>query len=290
MKLISRTLLMALSAFMLISTAISFGQETDRAGYKDYPGIPRVPGFVLREIGDCVETAFDAYKFWVKENGKNVQQSVEGHMYYFRYRLKQGVTLPSALQIHRNYQNAARSAGGQVLIDKNGFTTIRLNKDGKELWLEIHATVGYEYDLTIIEKEAMKQEVQVTLDAAAMASSITDTGSVAIYGINFDTAKADLKPESEPAIDEIVKLLTSHPALKVYIVGHTDMVGDTASNVKLSQARAQSVVSELVSKHGIAASRLIAFGAGPYAPVASNKTDEGRAKNRRVELVEIATK
>jgi len=156
--------------------------------------------------------------------------------------------------------------------------------------LEIHTTVGYEYDLTIIEKEAMKQEVQVTLDAAAMAGSIADNGSVAIYGINFDTAKSELKPESAPAIDEIVKLLTGHPELKVYIVGHTDMVGDTASNVKLSQARAQSVVGELVSKHGIAAGRLIAFGAGPYAPVASNRTDEGRAKNRRVELVEIATK
>ena len=288
MKLTFRTLLVALTTFMLISTAISFGQETDRAGYKDYPGIPRVPGFVLREVGDCVETAFDAYKFWVKENGKNVQQSVEGHMYYFRYRLKQGVTLPSALQIHRNYQNAARSAGGQVLIDENGYTTIRLNKGGKELWMEIHTTVGYVYDLTIIEKEAMKQDVAI--DAAAMASNIADTGSVAIYGINFDTASSVIKPESEPAISEIAKLLTNNPTLKVYIVGHTDMVGDAAGNVRLSQARAQSVISDLVSKHGIAAARLLAFGNGPYAPVATNKTDDGRARNRRVELVEIATK
>jgi OOP family OmpA-OmpF porin len=198
------------------------------------------------------------------------------------------VTQPSALQIHRNYQNAARSAGGKVLIDENGYSTILLNKGGKELWMEIHTTVDYVYDLTIIEKEAMKQEV--TLDAAGMASSIADTGSVAIYGINFDTAKSDIKPESEPAIDEIAKLLTGNPTLKVYIVGHTDMVGDAASNVRLSQARALSVITALVSKHGITAVRLIAFGNGPYAPVASNKTDDGRAKNRRVELVEIATK
>ncbi len=134
----------------------------------------------------------------------------------------------------------------------------------------------------------MQQEV--TMDATAMASSIADTGSVAIYGINFDTAKSDIKPESEPAIDEIAKLLTNKPALKVYIVGHTDMVGEAASNVRLSQARAQAVITALVTRHGIAVSRLIAFGNGPYAPVASNKTDEGRAKNRRVELVEIATK
>ncbi len=288
MRLSFRFLLVAQAAIVITSTAFAADPQGDREGYKDYPGISRVPGFILRENGDCLETAFDAHDFWVTKDGKDVKQPVQGHKYWYRYRLKAGLPQSSVLQIMRNYQNAARSAGGQVLIDKNGFTTIRLDKSGKELWLEIHTNVGYEYDLTIIEKEAMKQEV--TVDAAWMASSIADTGSVAIYGINFDTAKSDLKPESDPAIDEIVKLLTGNPALKVYIVGHTDMVGDTASNVKLSQARAQSVVTALVSKHGIAASRLIAFGAGPYAPVASNKTDEGRARNRRVELVEIATK
>ena len=288
MKFIFRTVLVALAAVTLISPTPASGQQVDRAGYKDYPGIPRVPGFILREYGDCVETAFDAYKFWVKENGKNVQQSEEGHKYFFRYRLIQGMTPLSPLQIHRNYQNAARSAGGKVLMDENGYSTILLNKGDKELWMEVHTNVGYEYDLTIIEKEAMKQEV--VLDAAAMASDIADSGSVAIYGINFDTASSVIKPESEPAIDEIAKLLTGNPTLKVYIVGHTDMVGDAASNVKLSQARAQSVITALVSKHGIAAARLLAFGAGPYAPVATNLTDEGRAKNRRVELVQIATK
>jgi outer membrane protein OmpA-like peptidoglycan-associated protein len=209
-------------------------------------------------------------------------------MFYFRYRLKQGLPNSSPLQVIRNYQNAARAVGGKILFDNGRVTTIVLNKGGKELWLDVAPYQGAEYDLTIIEKEAMKQEVAI--DAASMASSIADTGSVAIYGINFDTAKSDIKPDSEPAIDEIAKMLTNNPTLKVYIVGHTDMVGDAASNVRLSQARAQSVITALVSKHGIAAARLIAFGNGPYAPVASNKTDDGRAKNRRVELVEIATK
>ena len=120
MKLISRTLLVALAAIALTSTFVAMGQQVDRAGYKDYPGIPRVPGFILREYGDCVETAFDAYKFWVKQDGKNVQQTEEGHKYWYRYRLIQGQTPLSPLQIHRNYQNAARSAGGKVLIDENG--------------------------------------------------------------------------------------------------------------------------------------------------------------------------
>jgi outer membrane protein OmpA-like peptidoglycan-associated protein len=164
---------------------------------------------------------------------------------------------------------------------------LRLRKGSSEVWIYVLAYTN-DYSLNIVEKQAMQQDV--TVDASAMASSIADTGSVAIYGINFDTAKSDLKPESGPAIDEIAKLLTNNPTLKVYIVGHTDMVGDAAGNVRLSQARAQSVINELVSKHGIAAVRLIAFGNGPYAPVASNKTDDGKARNRRVELVEIATK
>jgi outer membrane protein OmpA-like peptidoglycan-associated protein len=164
---------------------------------------------------------------------------------------------------------------------------LRFTKGNKEVWVLIETGNG-SYTQTVVEREVMKQDV--TVDAAAMATSIADTGSVAIYGINFDTASSVIKPDSEPAIDEIAKLLTDKPTLKVYIVGHTDMVGDADSNVRLSKARAQSVITALVSKHSIAAARLIAFGNGPYAPIASNKTDDGRAKNRRVELVEIATK
>jgi OmpA-OmpF porin, OOP family len=288
MKLISRTLIVALAALTLTSTAIAFGEDKDYAGCKDYPGISRVPGFFLREPLECAETAFDAHDFWVTENGKDKKQAVEGHKYHFRYRLKQGLPLGSPLQVIRNYQNAARAVGGKILYDNSRVTTIRLTKGDKELWLDVAPYGGTEYDLNIIEKEAMKQEVAI--DAASMASNIADNGSVAIYGINFDTASSVLKPDSEPAIAEIAKLLTGNPTLKVYIVGHTDMVGDAASNVRLSQARAQSVITALVSKHGIAAARLIAFGNGPYAPIASNETDEGRAKNRRVELVKIATK
>ncbi|MBA3035190.1 MAG: OmpA family protein, partial [Desulfobacterium sp.] len=90
---------------------------------------------------------------------------------------------------------------------------------------------------------------------------------------------------SDPALAEIVKMLKADANLKVYVVGHTDNVGQFANNVKLSQDRAASVVNALVGKHGIAAARLSPFGAGPTSPVASNKTDEGKAKNRRVELV-----
>jgi OOP family OmpA-OmpF porin len=125
----------------------------------------------------------------------------------------------------------------------------------------------------------------VTIDAAAMAKDISSTGHVALYGIYFDTDKADLKPESRSTLDEIVKLLKQEPTLKLHIVGHTDNVGEVAYNVGLSERRAGAVVKELTAKHGIAAARLRPAGVGMLSPVASNETDEGRAKNRRVELV-----
>jgi len=130
----------------------------------------------------------------------------------------------------------------------------------------------------------MKQEI--IADAKFMAEGLSSTGHVAIYGIYFDFNKSDLKPESEPALNEIAKLLTGNLNLKVFIVGHTDNIGGVDYNMKLSQTRADAVVKALTTKYKINPQRLKAYGAGQMAPVASNKTEEGQAKNRRVELVE----
>ena len=125
----------------------------------------------------------------------------------------------------------------------------------------------------------------VTVDANAMAKEIAATGHVAVYGIHFDTNRADLKPESDAALEEIAKLLKLDPNLKLLVVGHTDNVGGYDANMTLSDRRAAAVFQALTSKHGIPAVRLRAVGVGMAAPVAPNETEEGRAKNRRVELV-----
>jgi len=103
--------------------------------------------------------------------------------------------------------------------------------------------------------------------------------------VYFDTAKADVKPESDAALSEIAQLLKRDPKLKLYVVGHTDNQGTFESNLDLSTRRANAVVQVLTSKHGVAAARLRPHGDGATAPVASNDSEEGRAKNRRVELV-----
>ena len=125
----------------------------------------------------------------------------------------------------------------------------------------------------------------VKVDAAAMAKDISSTGHVALYGIHFDTDKADPKPESQPTLQEIATLLKRDASMKLYIVGHTDNVGAFEYNVGLSERRAAAVVRELTLKHGIAATRLKPAGVGMLSPVAPNDAEAGRARNRRVELV-----
>jgi outer membrane protein OmpA-like peptidoglycan-associated protein len=138
--------------------------------------------------------------------------------------------------------------------------------------------------LEIVESTPMETGL-VTVDAAAMARALDESGHVALYGIYFDTNRADVKAESQPALQEIAKLLNGDPKLSLLVVGHTDSVGAYDANLALSQRRADAVLKELTSRHGIVASRLHAVGVGMAAPVASNATEDGRAKNRRVELV-----
>ena len=138
--------------------------------------------------------------------------------------------------------------------------------------------------LEIVETKPMATNM-VKVDAGTMAKDIASTGHAALYGIYFDTGKDVIKPESEPALAEIGKLLTQDHTLKLYVVGHTDNVGGFDSNMDLSSRRANAVVAHLRTHYGVGAARLRSVGVGFVAPVASNDHDEGRAKNRRVELV-----
>ncbi|MBI5552015.1 MAG: OmpA family protein [Desulfobacterales bacterium] len=266
---------------MVGAGALWAGDPKDMPGSGDPPLFSRMPGF---HIYNFVRLEFDRYEFAV---GQDKKQAVEGRHTYVDYYANEGIQVPSALQITRNYTNAIQAIGGQAVYeyeDGGGqFLTLKVVKEDVELWAAVEAGGNGMYKIHVIEKELMRQDVQA--NAENLARSIRATGKAAVYGIYFDTGKSEIKPASEQAIGEIAKLLKADANLKLYVVGHTDNVGAFDYNVKLSQARAVSVVGALSGKHGIAAVRLTPFGAGPTAPVAANTSEEGRAKNRRVELV-----
>ncbi len=138
--------------------------------------------------------------------------------------------------------------------------------------------------LDVVKVDTLKDSM-VTVSAAQIARALDTSGQVILSGIFFDFNQAFLKPESRPAIVEIANFLRGNPGRNVYIVGHTDNVGGPDFNMQLSQARAGAVVGELVSNFGINPGQLKPRGMGMSQPIASNDTDEGRARNRRVEMV-----
>ena len=144
--------------------------------------------------------------------------------------------------------------------------------------------------VVFVMEQKPREQKMVTVDAAEMARSIEKDGSISLYGIYFDTNKAELKPESEPTLVEIANLLKANMDMVVLVVGHTDNQGSVDYNLDLSQRRAKAVRDALIKTHGIKTDRLLSTGAGLAAPVASNRTEEGRALNRRVALVELNAK
>jgi OmpA-OmpF porin, OOP family len=263
---------------VLFINPLLFAQDVE--GSKDHSLFTRMPGYY---IANYDQKDFDSFDFEDKDGGL---VTMEGRYTHITYRPNEYGKNASTLQIGRNYQNAVKKIGGVVLADEvtsSSYTTMKLARDQKEIWVKIAIGDGGNiYHLDIIEKAGMEQDI--TANADVWKSDINSTGHAAIYGIYFDTDKSVIKPESEAALKEIVTLLKNNPSLNVWVVGHTDSTGDFNHNMTLSGARAKAVMAALTGK-GIPAARLSAQGAGPIAPVASNDTEEGRAKNRRVELV-----
>jgi len=269
---------LGLCLFAFLATSVLSVAQEDLPGGKDHPLLTRMPNFY---ISGYKYKEFDQADF---KNDKGEDIKIEGHKYHIGYEIKKEKKAPSELQILRNYENAIQKIGGSMAYEAPGEAWLKVEKSGKITWIYVYAHCdGGCYELTIVEKKAMAQEV--IADAKSLAQDISSTGHASVYGIHFDFNKANVKPESEPTLKEIAKLLKQNPKLRLYVVGHSDNVGEINYNMKLSQARAEAVVKALVTKYGVAQNRLNPYGVGPLAPVASNETEEGRALNRRVELV-----
>lgn len=271
-----------LAGLLVFAAGAALVQE-DAQGCRDHPLFTRMDNF---SITSCKEEKFGEVDFR-DEQGKKVK--VAGKIYRIDYGIKEGYVPPSGLQVIRNYENAIKRIGGAKIYQEDQYEIwLKLDKEGKMFWAYVDSWhgggKGETYGVTIVEQKTMAQEV--VADAKSLLGDIQAMGRASIYGIYFDFDKADIKPESEPALREIAKLLQEHEGVRLYVVGHTDNVGSIEYNMKLSKARAEAVMAKLVDEYRIPSERLKAFGVGSLAPVASNRTDEGQARNRRVELVE----
>ncbi|MBA7639485.1 Peptidoglycan-associated lipoprotein [subsurface metagenome] len=262
----------------IIFVSVAFAQEEDVEGSKDHPLFSRMKNYY---ISGYEEFKYDSHEFYDAEDNEYI---IEGRKWVIEYTLRDGVEAPGQLKVMKNYINAIKKIGGTILFDRGLY--MKVAKGNKESWIEVWASSdGSDYTLTIVERTIMEQEV--VADPEAMAGDIKTTGHASVYGIYFDLDSYTIKPESEPTIKAIAEMLKANSSLKVYVIGHTDMTGKLEYNMELSGERAEAVVNALADRYGIAADRLKAKGVGPLSPVSTNKTEEGRKLNRRVELVEM---
>ncbi len=268
----------------LVRPAVAQDEETEVKA-KDTPYFSGMPGYWISAADDW---KFADYPFFNSEDCT----TVEGKKHFRAYTLKEDAEPASDLQISRNYANAVRTMGGVVLFEglcegascaeNCGYQMMvgKVAQAGGELWVEVVPfNDGNDYYLTVVAKEEMAQDVT----AGAMLDALDKAGRIALY-INFDTGKSTIRPDSKPVIAQIAQMMKASGDLKLSVEGHTDNVGDAASNQTLSENRAKAVVAAIVAQ-GIEAKRLSAIGHGQTRPVADNASEAGRAKNRRVELV-----
>ena len=234
--------------------------------------------------------------------GQLAVQHVEGLVVRAKY---VGPAGRSPTEVFRNYREGLERAGFQVRVacaaqacgrsfvhGELGMLTARGSHylaaegqvEGRPVWVMVRVFDRQAKVVSVQPRPMEGGKVQVT--AAALAEGLEAQGHVAVYGLVFDTGRAELKPESAPVLEQIAQLLKERPALKLHVVGHTDNVGAYDANLTLSRRRAASVVQALTQKHGVAPARLHPEGVGPLVPVATNASEDGRAKNRRVDLVQ----
>jgi outer membrane protein OmpA-like peptidoglycan-associated protein len=283
------TKLKSLTILLVIIAANSFiyAQGTDAEGCKDHSMFNRMPNFY---IGSCLEKDFDGHDFFTgkyNESSEAINERVEGKYFeiaYYDQKFDETSSGTSALQIFRNYENALKKVGAKFIVnefDPSGSSRLVavMKKDNMETWFDLNDCIDGRYGFVIVQKQLMEQVIQ----ANEMLEALNKDGFIAL-DILFDTGKSTIKQESQPIVDQIYNLLKDNPSLNVSIEGHTDNIGNAADNKKLSDARAKAVMDALVAK-GIAKNRLSSVGWGQEKPVADNRNEAGRAKNRRVEIV-----
>lgn len=260
---------------VLLMPLISLAQDDCKAP----PYFDQISSF---ELTACQYSEYNEYEFVYNDlKDKDVRMKKGGNYYRLKYDKREDDTKNvSGAYIRENYYNAVIKAKGENLgVNKDFF---RFRHDSKTVYMLIQNAVDVDeqgYIVHIIEETDMTQEIELDIKDA-----LAKDGKIPLYGIFFDTDKSLIKPESDKELTKLVTYLKENPSVNIFVVGHTDNTGDFAHNLKLSKERAAAVVKYLVS-NGINQSRLTSDGVGPLCPVTSSKVEDGRKKNRRVEIV-----
>ncbi len=232
--------------------------------------------------------SFDKFNFW---NGKKYI-TVVGKCHEIHYSIKNDAKALIENEIIQNYAQIAKKKGGIEIFtgkmpdgtanEKGGLptTSYKIPFDQDDYWVQVIAfNKGQDYELLIMQGKEYVAETT----AKELLDSLNSQGRITLY-INFDVNDVNIKTDSKPVIDKIVKMLTTDPTLKIQIEGHTDNQGNAAHNKQLSELRSITVMRAIVEQ-GIESDRITYIGYGQEKPIAKNETAEGRSKNRRVELV-----
>lgn len=285
-------LVMAASFLMMSAPSVALAQMS-QSEVPEHPVVKFYPGAL---IDDFEIREFDGAEMitgYSRAPQAFVRETIEGKISRYNFIHPEG---QSSLQVVRNFENALREAGFTTVVvgkvedlpemenqlDRSYFAAFRADRNGAPA-LYVNLVVDAPMStVRIAEPDRMEQAYAV--DASSLLDGLRTTGRVTVDGVNFDTSRATLRPESTAVLSEVKAMLEANPQLKLTIEGHTDNVGGAARNQTLSEQRAAEVKNWLVG-HGVAADRLATAGFGDSRPVADNDSDEGRARNRRVELV-----
>lgn len=303
----------ALLPLLFASLAVPPAHAGDAPGSRDYGDIGRYEGSEIIDYReeDYGSTVFATGPVQKGSDADGTTLAVEGRITRILYQVPTGV---SALEVFRNFETRAMATNYEIVFSGNPeqIKDYTFKYDHRvEILREAEIGNGIHYFLAQKEVSGAMNYMAVLVaphgggqgtragliaaetrpmalamvDAKQMQLSLDETGRVALYGIYFEHDSATIKPDSGPTLNEIAALLNDQPELRIIVVGHTDYVGGHDYNMDLSKRRAKAVRDALVGDHGIAAGRLSSDGVGYLAPVATNESENGRALNRRVELV-----
>ncbi len=302
-----------INCLTLIAVAIMYvpqAADAKKPAYTDHPILSAYDGSKIYSKDVKQYDEYRIFKGWDKENKEYNTETLEGKVTKILY---SNPKERSVLEVYRNYEKALKTDGVEVLYSCNQakkecmdayvgaylrrefnlssignasgrYMVAKLEQEDQTAYVILG--VGEKYtDVHVIEMKKMEED-KVAVNLSALTEDLDKQGFVVVEGIYFDTDKTVLKPNSKPALEQVATLLKERPDVSLYVVGHTDMQGSIAHNKQLSSGRAKAVVTALVSDYNIDSKRLKGHGVGPLAPVASNATEAGRAKNRRVVLVQ----